>query len=437
MKRLKFSLFLIIPLLLSGCYTQLQYQKTAEQEYRSERRTADNAVREVRSQNREYAESRVGLRGNQRAYYPYYFQDDYMYGGYYPWGSGNLGYVNHINWNHSYYRFYTGYRPYFGGRQWGSYFRYRHMPYSGPWFSITFGTGRYHPYSYYHKWHHSWYDYYAWYPWRYDYFGRSFYYNNYYFFGDEFVDGGFARGGDNARYGPRSIGTSRTDAGTRSGSSGRSTLRNRDGNSSVGNSSRSGSVTRSRGTTRVGSAGSGSSSRSRGNGSGTRSRGGNDDARVDNSGDDSQRIRYRAIPNSSRSTDARSREDADRDDRLRSVFISSPAYSVDYGNVQNQIRRQRVEPPKLDNRQRRSGGFLQRLGKFFESSRSSYGNIWNDRGGDRYGRDRDRGSSSRGSVNRSSGSDTRSRSSGSSGSRSRGSGGGDDDGNSRSRGGNN
>lgn len=454
MKTLRSVLLLGIAVLLSGCYTQLQYQQAADQRnpgkqstsYERERaaETEKTAVKEsARKQVRkgDYdRSSKVGFYyvGGERPHYPYYFQDDYFYGHYF--GSEWVSYRDYVNWSPSYYRFNTGFHPYFARWQWGSYFRYAHMPYGGPWFSVTFGFGKYYPY-------YRWYDMYAFHPWGYGYGWNNFYYNNYYFLDDDYAWYDGDRDRNNARYGLRSTGTSRigTIGGVRGDGSSVRTRGALDSGSSSATRIRSGSSGATRSTGNVGRTRSGGSSRSGSTGSSgnTRKRGGNDQGVQDDGRDkreDVQRTRtvylgatnFRTLPETSRSTDLLS--DENRMQRVRSIYTSGFGWNA--RTQQQRLKEQRVEPIEMRPTIRDRGGFLQTLGRFFESSRSSYDHIW-DRRGDSgsFDRDRDR---DRGTVNRgSTGSDTRSRS-GSSGSRSRGSGGGGDDGgSSRSRGGGN
>lgn len=421
MKGLKIAVLMLVPVLLSGCYTQLQVQQTQEREYRSEKASVDGASEAV------YKSDRDVRRRSVTGYYG----------------------ADHYRWNTAYHRFHTGFYPYHSGYHsswWSGYNQFYYRPGTRIWLSFRFGT----PSPFY-----GWPPYYAWNhysPWMGPGFGHYYQFNNFYLFGDEF-QGGFAinRGDrENARYGPRSIGSSRIGSGGSSRADGRS-VGSRAGQSSVGSdaatrvrgggsdasrSSGSGTVTR----TRSGGTGSGNDS----SGGSSRSRGGNDDGSLDrNRSNDAERIRYRPLPSSSSSSGTRfpvfrvePRDGNDRSSRARTSAVSWRDYSFSDDALRSRLDGYRVEGPENVRVNRRSrGGFLQRLGEIFETSRRSYEGFFPDRGS--YGtRSRDSGSSSRGTVTRSSGSDnTRSRGGSSGSSRSRGSGSGDD-GNSRSRGGN-
>ncbi len=422
MKGLKIAALLLVPVLLSGCYTQLQVQQTQEREYRSESASVDGASKAVQKSDRDMRRRSVT--------------------GYY--GAG------HYKWNSAYHRFHSGFHPYHSGYYsswWDGYHPYHYRPGTRVWLSFRFGWG-------YRSSHFGWHDYYAWNPyspWRGAGFGHYYQFNNFYLFGDEF-QGGFAVNRDNrenARYGPRSIGSSRIGSDGSSRADGRSIgSRSGDGQSADAVTRvRGGSsdVTRSSGTvtrTRSGGTGSGNA----GSSGSSRSRGGNDDGNLDRSrSDDTERIRYRPLPTSSSSSGTRfpvfrvePRDGEENEARVRTSAVDWRDYSFGNDALRSRLEGYRVEGPEnvRVTRSRSRGGFLQRLGEFFESSRKSYEGFYPDRGN--YGsRSRDGGSSSRGTVTRSSDSDnTRSRGGSSGSSRSRGSGGGDDDGNSRSRGGN-
>ncbi|MDZ7771802.1 MAG: hypothetical protein U5K31_03555 [Balneolaceae bacterium] len=455
MKTLQSIFLLSFVILLSGCYTQLKYQQSTDR-YSSD--TPSHEVSEERSQERA-AEKRSDVRRDDRrgSKIGYYYMSSYSpfdtwyggnYGNYYR--AGWSGYGHYDEWRH-------GYGPYYSDWKWRSYMSYRFKSYRGPWFSFGIGYGSYYPY------HDRWFASYPFHSWRYNhgYWGNT-YYNNYYFLDDDFAWYDDDRGSD-VRYGLRSLGTSRLDAGgamrgnsqgvrssSRYGSADASSNTGRIRGGSSGTTRSTGSVnrTRSGGSSRSGTTGSGST---------TRKRGGNDDGVQVNRDSEMQRsrdgadevIRYRSLSETSRSTDAVFFPTVDpnhrtgemrRVQRMQPLFRSGYDFSRNTEAFQDRLRSYRVETVQRPETRERKG-FLQRLGEFFESNRSSYEHIWDsrgDRGGYTGNRGRDSGSSgSRGSVGRgsdSSGSDGRSRSSG--GSRSRGSGGGDDDGSSRSRGGN-
>lgn len=404
MKGLKFAVLLLVPVLLSGCYTQLQVQQTQQEEYRSEDASVDRASKAAYKSDREI---------RRRSVTGYYGAD-------------------HYKWSTAYHRFHTGFHPYQSRyySKWRSgYHPYYYRPGTRVWLSFRYGShSPFYGLPPYHAWN-------PYSPWRGAGFGHYYQFNNFYLYGDEF-QGGFAINRDNrenARYGPRSIGSSRLDSDGSSRADGRS-VGSRAAESSVG----SDAATRVRG-------GSSDATRSSGSGTVTRTRSGDSDGNLDRSrSDDTDRIRYRPLPTSSSSSGARfpvfrvePRDGAENNPRERTSAVSWRDYSFSDDALRSRLDGYRVEGPEnvQATRSRSRGGFLQRLGEFFESSRESYEGIF-DRGS--YGsRSRDSGGSSRGTVTRSSGSDdTRSRGGSSGNSRSRGSGGGDDDGNSRSRGGN-
>ena len=361
MKLLKSLVLILVALLLTGCYTQLQYsQKMKKITDRKEVREYSRSDGE-----RESAE----YYGKESDYYAYEDEDyvpvyykDYEYQR--MWDECGCSPYNVYNYNFygSYHDYYDYHRPY-RYRTYLSispfhYYRWHYSPYwkhrfyrSSFAFSFSWGSPSFYHSFYWDSFHHPYYYDHYWYgyhsPLAYNYY--YFYNSGHHYYGDK--DRRYNR---NSRYGPRSIGSDRSAVNVnrtrnanrtisgRSGTiqSGKSTVRTR---SSVGTS-------RTRGTTGRNTGSSVGQSRSRGNGSGTvkeRSRG--NLQRSDADARNPNRIRVRSV---------NPREQLDRQRISRSSF-------------ENRLRSLRL--PDVERRQQvqnRRPTFLNRLRGFFENNSS-------------------------------------------------------------------
>lgn len=407
MKILKTVLVTLIALLLTGCYTQLQYSKTVKKDKKEARgyswsgeEQADEQVQNE-SEYADYEDDEIPIYYKDYEYARRY--DDCgcsPYNVYNFYGYDGFGYPYY-----SYGSFFSLNTYYF--HKW----HYRRHFYPGFAFSFSWGW----PYSY-HSFYDPFYDYY-WYGY------RPYAFNYIYYYGGSGHGYGYYPDGkrrSNTRYGPRSIGTNRvvgTDDRSRDPRlSGRDAAR-------VGSTttvrSRSGSVTRSRGTV------------NRSNGSTVRTR-----SRSDNKSGGSTRTRSRG--NDMQSNDSRIYIDRTRDsqvparnDRDGSGIIRTRSVNLSNSSVRSiedrsDIRARLQRAPNVEfnaPRERSRHTFFDRMKTFFQQSTSRIRTDF-DRSNSTI-RTRSRSSSNSSSINRRSSqsrsSVDRSRSSSSNNSRSRGS----------------
>lgn len=417
MKFLKVFLITLISLLLSGCYTQLQYSQTMkkitdkeeekkEEVYSSEEEKADTKDDE------EYTEY-------DEDYIPIYYKDYEYADKYKDWACSSCNVYNFYgsNWygydpNFSFYShltlspyyFYSWHRPYH---------RYYGHPYYSR-FSISLSWGWGSPY--YHGFYDPFFDPYYNYYW---YSYRPYAYNYRYFYGGYYYGNKKDRINPNVRYGPRSIGTNRVSGDNNRSRNGSSVTRR----SATVTSKPTVRTRSSVGTTRT------RSSSDRGTGS-------------------SVRTRSRSSSNDGGSSRSRSRDNFQSDISRDRIYIDRTGDSEPVMINRNQLRyiryrtvnlndnstrsledmpdiRRRLEASKR-NLNRTTPTFFERMKNFFETNTSRIVNTSRIRSNSNGTvRSRSTSSSSRSSVSRSDNSSsrssvTRSRSS-SSDSRSRGS----------------
>jgi hypothetical protein len=448
MKVIKSILITLIALLLTGCYTQLQYsqkmhkitdknKKEVQKNYQSgEEQTNNEAQAESDEQYADYA--------GEEDYVPVSYKDyEYVQ----KYADCNCSPYNVYNFYGSSYDWYgyNYYKPYYSFRShltlspfYYHNWRYpHHFGYSRFAFSFSWGS----PHFYHSFYHDPFYDYYFGYsPFAYNYhrFYGSYGYGYYYGGSKENV----SRDSD-VRYGPRSIGTNRVVTTTRERSN---SVRNESGRRTKVNNkakvqTRSVGTTRSRGTVKQNTGSSTVTSRNRsrsdeGNSSGTtRSRSRNND---NIQSDNSRNQVY--IDRTGESTPVLI--DRDRYDAVRSRTIinrNSPRDS-DTNNERNIL--QRVRKVNLNTIEQEKPTFFQRMKGFIESStsrinttRSSSSSVrsWSTSSSNRSSVSRTKSSSSRSSVSQSNSSSSNSRSRGGSSSSSRSRSGGNSDSSSSDR----
>ena len=355
MRLVKFLLLTITAVLVTGCYTQLQY--TRSQSAENERyESAEEEYIPLDYRDYEYAERYKACDCNPyRSYSSFYFAPDWNYHSFYGphWGRMH-------------------YRPFFSSHYWAlsphmrwrmrTGFGYHHNHFG---FSLSWGSPFYHSFygsSFY-------YDPY-WYAYH-----RPLAYNYYNFYGSGYYRNVFR---DDRDYRRRSIGTSRIQDNdrrrSRSAANDRSRVRSRSSDSSTNTPS---VRRRSSGSSRTDN-GSVGRTRSRSNSSGSvgRSRGG----RSSSSSGNSSGGRSRSGGNNSlqSSIDVRSSDTSDRvgrsgflqipADRISRTRSGNSARSENNASVRRQLRSS--DRQKSDRRDSR-GGFLERLRKVFDIDRSN------------------------------------------------------------------
>ena len=452
-------LILLLSFGLTGCYTQLEYSQKMQQvtdekpnsEYAWSEDSEDKA--NLTEADSIYIAETYGAKvspyregeGDYGTEGEYYYEDE----GYIPIEYKNYDvidtydacncnpyktYVIYNSYNPLPWYYGTGYHHYNRYNHWSSYYTFGYPHYS---WRYNFG------FNYYHRgfglafhWgspYHHYYDPFFYDPFYYGY-GSHIYYNNYYFGSGYGYAGNVKRTRDDRRYGRRSIGTDRVRDGNSSAVRSRTSV-NRGSKANTGTvRTRSTGVQRTRGT--VGNTRS-TTVRSRGTnvGSSDRSRSGNTRSRGTvkrsrgNGNDGGSSVRTRRDSNVNVTGDRANERERISNTRSRvginrsGILLPSRA---DRAQIENRIRKQRVEIKQLRNNQQRSrSSFFGRFQNFidmdrsFNSSRSHYGRSFNNSGNSRsrINTGSKSRSSSRSSV-------TRSRSSSkSSSSRSRGSGG--------------
>lgn len=451
MKALKSLLITLVALLLTGCYTQLQYsqkmnkvtdrnKKEVQENYRSSQEQANNDT-QTKSDD-EYSDYAAG----EEDYVPVYYKD-YEYAQKYdecncsPYNVYNFYGSSHDWYRYNYYKPYYSYRSYltlspFYHHNWH---HHHHFGYSRFAFSFSWGS----PHFYHRFYHDPFYDYYYGYgysPFAYNYhryygsFGYGYYYGG---------SGNKEKVDRNVRYGPRSIGTNRVVNSDRS----RSVSNRAERSATVTNSrskvqTRSSSVgtTRSRGTANNNS-GSVTRTRSR-NGDGTNSNGSTTRSR---SGDNIQSDNSRDRVYIDRTGESKPVViDRERYNAIRSRTVTNQNFLRNLDTDHNALQRARTVNVNTEE-QKEHPAFFNRMKGFFENNTNRI--ITNTRRSNSSTiRSRSSSSSSRSSVSRSksnsrssvsrsssSSSNSRSRGGSSSSSRSRS---GGDSGSDRSRGGN-
>ena len=248
MKILKVFAMTMIALLLTGCYTQLQYSQTMRKITDEEKKEAktypqNDQVREeaqVTQQPDEYVEN------ESEEYVPIYYKD-YDYADGYDKCNCNP-YYSYNFYGDSYFfpsygSWYDYYRPRLGiGFSTGYFSPWHHRRYFGHSFAFTFSWGYPHSYYYYDSFHYPFYDY--WYH-------RPIAYNYFYFYGNSRYGYGYygekyRKSDRNVRYGPRNTGSNRVVSDRNR--SGETRVRSR---STVNSGSRQGVRSRSVGTSRT------------------------------------------------------------------------------------------------------------------------------------------------------------------------------------------
>lgn len=412
----------MIALLLTGCYTQLQYSQTMRpitDEREEEPRTYARGE-QVGEDARVTEESDEYVEGEGEDYVPVYYKD-YKYAEEYDNCNCNPYYSYNFYGDSYFFPSYGSWRDYYRPR-WsvgfstGYFSPWYHSRYFGHSFAFSFSWGYPYSYYYYDSYHYPFYDY--WYH-------RPIAYNYFYFYGNSRY--GYGYHGDkyrksdrNVRYGPRNTGSNRV-VGDRN-RSGETRVRSR---SAVNDGSRQGVRSRSVGTSRTRATVDRSSNSSRvsrtrssdGNGSSARTRS------RENIQNDNNRERVYIDRTGQKSTPVVIDRDRYREIRSRTLRSNS-ARSLDRRSDirSNSLRKARINDLRNRIDQKRPT-FFDRMRTFFQSNSSR---IINSRSTNRSNNRaiRSRSSSNRSSVGRSNSSSrskvTRSRSSSSS-SRSKGS----------------
>ncbi|HEX6981224.1 MAG TPA: hypothetical protein VF181_00545 [Balneolaceae bacterium] len=360
MKTLKALLVTLSAVLLTGCYTQLQYSQTMhriteergrdydQSEYYDEDGYYEDDYIPVYYKDYEYAELWDECGCNPYIEYNFYGGYDYWPNYYRP--THRPYYFSYYDWN----PFWPSWR--FHNRYFGSTFA----------FSFHWGSPYYHSFFYdpfyYSGFYHPFYGYR---PIAYNYFyfynPRGFYYGD----NDNVID-------SNRRYGPRSIGTNRViDRSDRTRVRNRGAVINRtnsvrsrsEARPSVGTSRSRGTIDRT----------TGSSVRSRGH-SVERSRGSNEHSSRTRSRGNLQRIDNRSIQSNNRSRSIQRDRDQQSSNIIRYRSID-PDYEgiqrIDYRNqIQKRLRNMTVPELNLDRRERSQPTFFQRLRGFFDTNNS-------------------------------------------------------------------
>lgn len=397
MKLLKTLIITLMSLLLTGCYTQLQYSQTmkkvTDQKQASDTPAYSWSGEEKAESSKDKTNDDVAKSENRqektKEYIPVYYKDyEYAtkYGDVYNfYGSKGYGYNRYP---HSGFSSFYSWHPFSYDPLVSLYGRWNYSPHFG--FSIRLGSGwpNYH-YGYYDPFYDPYYNYY-WhrYNGRYAYNYSNFYGKSGYGYG--YYPDKKVREDSNVRYGPRSIGTNRVET---EGNRSRTVDRNR--SAAVTNRTSSTVRTRSVGTTRTRDNTDRSSvnrDRSRDNSSSSRSRT-RGQSQIDNSRAD--RYDYRS-----------------RGDEIPLVIDEKQLEQI-RARISND--RKSIKNRSRLNSNRDRATFFKRVKNFFENS-TSYSNDNNTR----TFRVRSRATVNRNSSNNDRGSVTRSKSS-SSNSRSRGS----------------
>jgi hypothetical protein len=436
MKLVKKIALVVLSLLLTGCYTQLQYSQTMKKVTDSQEAPEQSWNKD---QDSDYDSSEYAY--DEDDYITVYYKD-YQYEEKYN-DCNPYNVYNFYGSNFDRYGYYgSSFSPFYSHLTISPFYfskwRYSHRYWSGLRFGLSFSWGSPY-YAYYDPFFDPFYDNF-WYS---RYYNSPFAYNYRYFYG--YRGYAYYHGNKNwsyerkdRKYGPRSIGTNRVS---------RNAVRSRsrdDGNrrATVSNTNRVRS--RSVGTTRTRS----TVDRNRGNSSGSR---------VDRSRGDNGNSRSRGSSGNNRS---RSRDNIQADDNQRnssSGILRSRSYinerSLDYrqdlDDLRNRYDLQRAPKPRLSDysQQQRRPIFFDRMRNFFKSSASqisrnlerSTSTIRNRTSStsNRSAVSRSGNGSNKSSVtrSRSSSNNSRSRGGSSSGSRSRGGGSSSSD-SDRSRGGN-
>lgn len=421
MKTLKVFAITMIALLLTGCYTQLQYSQTMHKitdEEKKESKTYPQSGQdreEVQNTQRsdEYVES------ESEDYVPVYYKD-YGYAEEYDKCNCNP-YYSYNFYGDSYFfpsygSWYDYYRPRLGiGFSTGYFSPWHHRRYFGHSFSFTFSWGYPHSYYYYDSFHYPFYDYWYHRPFAYNYF--YFYDNSRYGYG--YYGEKYRKSDRNVRYGPRNIGSNRVVSDRNR--SGETRVRSR---SAVNNGNRQGVRSRSVGTSRTQTTVKRNSSSSRV----SRTRNSNENsssARTrsrDNIQNNNSRERVYIDRTGQKSTPVIIDRDRYREVRARTLKNRS-AQTLDH---RTDIRSNDLRKARIDIRNRveqRRPTFFQRMKSFFDNNSSRIINSGSTHRSNNSAI-RSRSSSNRSSISRSSSSSrskvTRSRSS-SSNSRSKGS----------------
>lgn len=370
MKFFKVLIITLSALLFTGCYTQLQYtskmKRITDQEpgggyAQKATETEDQQQAEQSTEQQSYDS---GYYGDEAESVPVYYKD---YAHAQQWADCGCNPYAVYNFYGNYYDPYLTLDPFYFYR-WRPYHYYgQRYPYFGSRFnfSITFGWGS--PY-YYDPF---FYDYY-WYggsPFAYNYYR---YYSGYGYYN---YHGSSKSTAQNVRYGPRTIGTNRTDSNvhTRSRDANVTTTRR----SAVSNSSTVRSRTRTTGVTRTSSGSAVSRSRSK---------------TVKNSGTTRSRSRGSVQQNSNRqrqnSASNRSRNVQSNDNDMRSVIIRSRTnlsngsltQPQNRSEIQSRLNNQRARAPKMNVLQRIEHNrptFFNRVKKFLDNSVTRSGANYN------------------------------------------------------------
>lgn len=259
MKLFKALIITVMSLLLTGCYTQLEYSQTMKK-ITDKEKTSDTAVyswsgeEKAEQSAQEHADDEQYSEEEEK-YIPVYYKDyEYAtkYGDVYNfYGKDWYGYNSY-----PYSRYSSFYSPHpFSYDRWAYhsfYGRWYDRPHYGLSFSLSWGWPSHH-YGYYDPFYdpyydHYWYRYYSRYAYNYNYFYR----NSGYGYG--YLPDNKKSADKNVRYGPRSIGTNRVDT-----DGNRSRSVNGDRSAAVRSGTSTTVRTRSVGTTRTRSTSSGTS----------------------------------------------------------------------------------------------------------------------------------------------------------------------------------
>ncbi|WP_445666193.1 hypothetical protein [Fodinibius sp. AD559] len=420
MKLLKAIIITLISLLLTGCYTQLQYSQTMKK-VTDKKQTSDtpgyswNGEEKAESSRDKTNEDVAKAENNQeerRDYIPVYYKDyEYAtkYGNVYNF-YGNDWY-GHRTYPYSRYNSFYSWHP-FSYDRWtyhSLYGRWYDRPHYGISVTLNWGWPSYH-YGYYDPFYRPYYDYY----WHRYYSRYAYGYGYWNFYGKSGFGHGYypdekVREGNNIRYSPRSIGTNRV---VTDGNRSRTVDRNR--SAAVTNRTSSTVRTRSVGTTRTrDTSGRSSVNRAKDRDNSSSSRSSRSRTRGQDQIDNSRLDRYDYRSNS---------------DEIPLVIDEKQLEQI-RARISND-RKSIINRSQLNSNRDDRTTFFNRMKNFFEQNTSSFSNGNNGRtlrtrssfpSTNRSALNRSSSSNNRSSVTRSksSSSNSRSRGSGSSSSRSR------------------